>query len=113
MHALGCRREAEAADLDHGVCSKLPTVVDVQVRLIEGFDGDGLRVLPSDHLEHHLMSAYVRQFLHCVGGLSPDLQRHPSILREGMKEALMCWDLNWTGWGLILTSWGLSLLSWG
>lgn len=113
MLALGCRREAQAAHLDHGVCSKLATVVDVQVRLIEGFDGNGLRVLPSHHLENHLMSTYVCQLLHCVGGLYPDLQPCPFIQREGTKEAWMWWDLNRTGWGLILTSWGVILVGWG
>lgn len=66
-----------AADLDYRVCGKLAAVVNMQVRLIKGFDGYGLGVLPSHHLEHHLMPAHMRQLLHRVGGLYPDLQPFP------------------------------------
>lgn len=66
---------AEAADLDNRVCRQLATEVDMQVRLIEGFDGNGLGVLPCHHLEHHLMPPHVRQLLHREGGLNPDLQQ--------------------------------------
>ena len=103
MCAVGCTK---AADLDYGVCSKLATVVDVQVRLIECFDGDGLRVLPSHHLEDHVMAAYVRQLLHCVGGLCPDLQPQPCILRDSTREAWIFWDLNMAGRDQLLMSCG-------
>lgn len=75
-----CTHIAEAGDLDNRVCGQLAAEVDMQVRLIEGFDGNGLGVLPCHHLEHHLMAPHMRQLLHCVGGLDPDLQQFLSCL---------------------------------
>ena len=70
---LSCTQRAWD-NLHHWVSGKLGTEVDVQVRLIEGLDGDGLGVLPSNHLQHHLMTTHVGQLLHCAYCLYPDLQ---------------------------------------
>ena len=61
-------------NLHHRISGKLGTEVDVYVRLIEGLDGNGLGVLPSNHLQHHLVTTHVGQFLDCAYCLYSDLQ---------------------------------------
>ena len=74
------------ADLGDRVCRKLAAVVDMQVRLVEGFDGNGLRVLPGHHLEHHFMPAYMCQLLHSVGRLYPDLRQITPSWTKKVKQ---------------------------
>ena len=65
---------AKPACLDNRVSGKLATEVDMQIRLIESLDSNGLGVLPGNHLQHHLMPAHVCQLPHCVHGFNSDLQ---------------------------------------
>ena len=95
------------ADLDYRVGGKLATVVDMQVRLIEGFDGNSLGILPCHHLEHHLMPPYMCQLLHRVSGLYSDLQPYPFILRKEKEGRTGCGPEQ-DGLGPDSDNWGLS-----
>ena len=82
-HRLRERHQLAACYLHHRVGGQLATEIDVQVGLIEGLDGNGVGVLPCNHLQHHLVAAHMGQAPHCADCLHSDLQAAPGGLTWG------------------------------
>lgn len=63
------------ADLYNWICSQFAAEVDMHIWLVEGLDGNGIGVLPSHHLQHHLIPANMSQLLHSEYCLDAHLQQ--------------------------------------